>query len=270
VLTYFDFFTAAPPLAGLALKGAKAKRVELDVAAIEGAPRQTRRPSQGFGCLQQGRRRRRAQLNEVQVGRVLRAVWPVAACAPARSAAPEPRRRVAVRRWGLSPAVSDCMLRRDEQRVRQPPRGRAGRMRAAAGRQAGALTGLARPQRRSATRASCRSAGSATPTPGACARTSATCARARPRRLPAPCSAGVTLLMIGSGGFGDAEQGRAGRRACMCGAAAAVSRRLFYAAASLLHPVQGFTRVRQGSVAGAVRQVILELLLERCSPRRRP
>jgi hypothetical protein len=38
VLTYFDFFTAAPPLAGLALKAAKAKRVELDVAAIEGAP----------------------------------------------------------------------------------------------------------------------------------------------------------------------------------------------------------------------------------------
>ncbi len=36
VLTYFDFFTEAPPLEGLALK--RGKGVALDVAMIESAP----------------------------------------------------------------------------------------------------------------------------------------------------------------------------------------------------------------------------------------
>jgi len=123
VLTYFDFFTAAPPLAGLALKAAKAKRVELDVAAIEGAPLQILAgPHRALEVFSSVGRRQQAQVSEacwlfggVLVGGILHVVWPAAACAPARGAAPEPRRRVAARRcvagaWALRRGIVLCAL----------------------------------------------------------------------------------------------------------------------------------------------------------------
>ncbi len=196
----------------------------------------------------------------VLVGGILHVVWPAAACAPARGAAPEPRRRVAARRcvagaWALRRGIVLCALTKGacgSRRAAGPAEcssswPAAGTLTGPRARRGGRLPGLPaealvqRRQRRAP-------------------------ARAHPRRAPAPGPASCPhrALRVSSRLDGDriwrvwcegAERGRAGRRARVrrAGSGEQTGRRRVSAAASLAQPTQGSTGVRRGSVGRARR-----------------